>query len=506
MSVVRKIASNTVWQVAGKVVVAALGIISIKFITNYLSRTEYGEYTTIYDYTALFAIIADFGLFTIALREMAHDEKSIEKIIGNVLSIRTTLAVFALGLGALAAYLIPAYSGSNIPFGVIIVSIATIITLAAGTISSVLQLHLKMHWASIALSAGKFITVGYIIAVILYIFPNDPHRGFNHLLLAWIVGGIVTILITYIATAKFVKIAPRFDFQFWKEVLIKALPYGAALVLGTIYFRMGTIVLSFFKMKDAVGFWGVPMRFLEILQIIPHYFMNSVLPILTLTIKTDFGRSSRIIKYSLCAMAAMGLPIFVGGFIVAYPLTAAVSSPQFLTHYSGAELILGSDVVLKILLAALIFTSLHVVLTYALVAMGKQIELLWINAVAVIINIVLNLILAPRFGAVGAAVVAAITEMIMFILLAIRLRRYIKGIWDPAFLAKTAVSAIFMGAVLFSATTYFEKLLLPIGLLVLIPLGAVAFLAAMFATKAVSKEMIAMFRKTERSAVANEIQ
>lgn len=496
MSIARKIFSNTVWQIAGKVVVAVLGIISIKFITNYLSRSEYGEYTTIYDYTALFAIIADFGLFTIALREMAHDEKNTEKIIGNVLSIRTTLAVFALGLGVLSAYLIPAYSGSNIPFGVIIVSIATIITLTAGTISSILQLHLKMHWASIALSAGKFITVGYIMTVILYIFPNNPERGFNHLLFAWILGGIMTILITYIATIKFVKISPQFDFKFWKEVLIKALPYGAALVLGTIYFRMGTIVLSLFKMKDAVGFWGVPVRFLEILQIIPHYFMNSVLPILTLTIKTDFSRSPRIIKYSLCAMAAMSLPIFVGGFIVAYPLTAAVSSPQFLTHYNGAELILGSDVVLKILLGALIFTSLHVVLTYALVAMGRQIELLWINAVAVIINVTLNLILAPRFGAVGAAVVTAITEMIMFILLFIRLRHYIKGIWDPVFLTKIAISAIFMGAVLFSATAYFEKLLLPVGLLILIPLGAAAFLASMFAIKAISKEMIALLIKT----------
>ena len=131
--------------------------------------------------------------------------------------------------------------------------------------------------------------------------------------------------------------------------------------------------------------------------------------------------------------------------------------------------------------------------------MGKQIELLWINAVAVVINVVLNLILAPRFGATGAAITAATTEMIMFILLTIRLRHYIKGIWDGAFLAKTAISSIFMGTVLFTATTYFEKLLLPVGLLILIPLGAVAFATSMFATKAISKEMIALFKKTEPS-------
>lgn len=501
VSLARKIFSNTAWQIFGKAVTAVLGIVSIKFITNYLSPGSYGEYTTIYDYTALFAIVADFGLFTIAVREMAHegDKNAVEKIVGNVLSIRTALAVCSLGLGILTAFVIPAYRDSHIPFGVLIVSAATILTLIAGTMSSVLQFYLRMKWASIALTAGKVVTVAYILITIIWLFPGNPDTGFPHLLLAWILGGMVTIAITYIASRKFVSIAFQFDFAFWKKVFVKALPYGLALVLGTVYFRMGTIVLSLFKLKDQVGYYGVPMRFLEILQIIPHYFMNSVLPVLTMSLKNSDGseRSVRIVRYSINALAALALPIFIGGYLLAWPITAAVSNPEFLSHRVGDGIVWGSDLALKILLLAISFTYLHVVFSYTLVAMGKQMELLAANGIVAIINVALNFLLAPRFGFVGASVSAVAAEGIMFIILFLKIRRQMRYIWDFSFLIKTLFSAAIMGTVLYLAADYFNERLFSKSLFVLIPLGGVVFISIMLFTKAITREMLALFRKTD---------
>lgn len=499
MTLARKIFSNTAWQIFGKAVTAILGIVSIKFITNYLSRSTYGEYTTIYDYTALFAIVADFGLFTIAVREMAHsnEKKMIEKIVGNVLSIRTVLAVIALGLGILVAFLIPAYRESHIPFGVAIVSAATIVTLIAGTMSSVLQFHLRMHWASFALAFGKFITVIYIVITILYLFPNNPDAGFPHLLFAWIVGMLVTIFIVYAASSRLIRISYQFDFSFWKEVLVKALPYGLALVLGTIYFRMGTITLSLFKMKEQAGYYGVPLRFLEILQIVPHYFMNSVLPILTLSLRGGIERAPKIIRYSLNSLAALAFPIFVGGYTLAWPITAAVSSPDFLTKRLPTGFQWGSDLALKILLVAMCFTFLHVVLTYTLVAMGRQVELLWINALVVIVNVALNFTFTPKFGFIGTAVSAVVAEVVMFAALFISVRKRIRGIWDFSFLIKTVFSSLVMGGVLWSIAEPLNRLFFTKSLLILIPLGALVFFVMMIATKALTKDMLLLLRKTE---------
>lgn len=500
----RKIFSNTAWQVLGKAVTAILGIISIKFATNYLSRPLYGEYTTIYDYTALFAIAADFGLFTIAVREMAHgnSKQASEKIVGNILSLRIVFALFSLGAGALIAALIPAYKESYIPIGVIVVAAATLLTLIAGTMSSVLQYNLKMHWAAIGLMIGKIITVGYILLSILVLFPKNPAQGFFHLQFAWIIGSLFALFFTYSAAAKLIKIRLRFDFLFWKDVLARALPYGLALVLGTIYFRMGTLMLSLFNLKEQVGYYGVPLRFLEILQIIPHYFMGSVLPVLTLSLKTSGQRAAKITRYALNALAAAGMPVLAGGVLLAWPITAAVSSPDFLSRRTGDSLIFGSDLALKILLAGMIFTYLHVGLSYAFVAMGRQMEILKVNFAAAALNVFLNYLLAPRYGFIGAAATAAITEACVFAVLAARMRKYLRGIWDVSFLSKTVFSALAMAAAIYAAQDFFNKTLYSFSLFVLIPLGAIVFFACMYASKAVTKEMLAALRRKEPSGGA----
>lgn len=504
MSLARKIATNTLWQIVGKIVTAVLGIISIKYITNYLSPTSYGQYTTIYDYTALFAIIADFGLFTIAVREMAHIEKSegkegIERILGSILSIRTLLAIISLGIGAIIAFLIPAYQGTAIPHGVIIVSVATVITLMAGTTSSILQFHLRMHWASIALSVGKLITVLYILMVILWAFPNDPIRGFPHLLIAWIVGGLCTMLITYSAAAQYNRIAFYFDPVFWKKVMKKALPYGFALMLGTMYFRMGTIVMSLYGMQTQIGYFGVPMRFLEILQIIPHYFMNSVLPELTRSLELHQQRAEKIVRYSINALATLALPIFVGGYLLSWEITAAVSSPEFLTQRIGETITYGSDIGLKILLGAVAFTFLHVVFTYTLVAKGMQKQVLKANAIGMTINTILNFSLAPRYGFIGASISAVLTEAVMFITLAILMYRYsdVRHIWDRAFLLKILAAATTMGAALILIDDPLSNLLYTKSLFILIPVGILVFGAVLYAMGGVNKEFLKLFMRKE---------
>ncbi len=503
MSLARKIASNTLWQIIGKLVTAVLGVISIKYITNYLSPSLYGQYTTVYDYTALFAIVADFGLFTIAVREMARVEAGagkagIEKILGNVLSIRTVLAVLSLGVGWMVATTIPAYQQTVIPTGVFIVAIATVLTLVAGTMSSILQYQLRMVWASVALSVGKVITVAYILAIILVVYPNDPDTGFNHLLVSWIIGGIFTLIITFIAARKHNAISFHFDLAFWKKLLPEALPYGTALMLGTMYFRMGTIVMSVYGMHVQVGFYGVPMRLLEILQIIPHYFMNSVLPELTRAVTNNTERAAKIIRYSLNALALLGIPTFAGGNALSWELTAAVSSPEFLTRrLEDGSLEYGSDLGMKILLAATAFTFLHVVFTYVLVAKGMQKQVLKANAIGLAINVLLNLALSPRYGFIGASIAAVSTEVVMFITLNVLAYRYarIKNIWDVPFIVKVIASSVIMHLALIFALPLVAPSLHTVSLFVLIPFGVIIFGTSLSLMGGINKELVRNFIK-----------
>jgi len=100
----KKIYTNTIAQIGSKVLTALISIVMIKVITNYLSVDGYGLYTKIYNYLSIFAVIADLGLYTITVRELtkyADDKNMVEKISGNVLSLRTFsgIGIIFLSLG-----------------------------------------------------------------------------------------------------------------------------------------------------------------------------------------------------------------------------------------------------------------------------------------------------------------------------------------------------------------------------------------------------------------------
>ena len=100
----KKIYTNTLAQIAGKVMTGLISIFLIKIVADYLDTSGYGMYSKIYNYLSSFAVLADLGLYTISVREMSqvHDNpEKLEKISGNILSLRTIsgLMIMCLALG-----------------------------------------------------------------------------------------------------------------------------------------------------------------------------------------------------------------------------------------------------------------------------------------------------------------------------------------------------------------------------------------------------------------------
>ena len=78
--VARKILFNTLSQFLGKAIIGVFGIITVKILTAYLGKAGYGFYKSIFEFMAFFGIIADFGLYTIGVREMSKTPENESKI------------------------------------------------------------------------------------------------------------------------------------------------------------------------------------------------------------------------------------------------------------------------------------------------------------------------------------------------------------------------------------------------------------------------------------------
>lgn len=511
MSIARKILENTFIQVLGKVITAGLSIVVLKIISGYLGTSGYGDYTTVYQFLAFFGIAADFGIYTITVKEMSKDESKIPMILGNVLGLRTGLAILTMVGAAVVAFMIPTYANTVIPMGVLVATLATIFTLLNGTVSSVLQVHLKMQFATIGLVVGKIISVAYMAFVAYYLFASDNITGFYHLLWAGVIGNFIMFAITHYYVKRFTKISYKFDFGFWKKIFVTSLPYGVALVLNTIYFRLDVVLMTLMLPHTAtladgttecaqamcsdteVGLYGVAMRFLEMLVIIPVYFMNSVLPVMTRFIEEQSSRIKELMQYSFDFLVATGIPILVGSFVLAVPIIHFISDAEFV---SGNTYMFGSDMAVRILMPAMIFSFISTLFGFTLVVLNKQVKLMIINASCVLLNLVGNLIVIPHWGFRGAAATSVVSALFILIFTGLIVKRTLGFTLSVKTLFKIIISAIVMGVVVWAGYRWMEGVWFVWQIAVLIPLGGVVYGIMVIKTRAITPEMWKLLKKS----------
>lgn len=503
MSTARKIISNTLVQIIGKLLVTIIGLSVVKMTTSYLSLNGYGEYTAVYEFLAFFSIAADLGFFTIGVKEMSEDEDRIPMIIGNILSLRTISVIVTMVVAVIIAFLIPKYHGTRIPIGIAISSLTVFYTIMNGTITSVLQVKMKMHIASIATIVGKLVTVLFMAYIIFYGYPNDKDMGFNMLMIAGVLGTAVMHFGTNYYVKKITPLKHRFDLHIWKEIIRKSLPYGIALILSTIYFRMNSILISLLRNQQELGIYGVASKMLEQFTIIPLYFMNSVLPVLTKSIAQGGEQYKKIIRYSFDFLVSMSVPMVVGGYLLAYPIVFIISTPEFLSRTS--EGFYGSDIALKILIFALLFQFINILFAFILIAINKQAKLLYINGICVLLNITINLFLIPRYGFIGAGITYVFSELFILIAAASMARHYLEFSISFKNVFKIIFSAAIMGVVVHFLQPITYKVIQNWNVFVLAIIGGIIYVAMLFVTRVIDKNMLSLLRKGESSPHMEEV-
>ena len=73
---------------------ALLSAVSAKFVAMALSQELAGHYNSVYSYLQIFAILADFGLYAVSVREVSA-AKDKAKVLGALMTIRLCIATMA---------------------------------------------------------------------------------------------------------------------------------------------------------------------------------------------------------------------------------------------------------------------------------------------------------------------------------------------------------------------------------------------------------------------------
>lgn len=469
-SATRKIALNTGVQVAGKIVVTLVAAVSVVILTRYLGATDYGKFNLAIAYLSLFSIFADVGLFTIVVREISKTPEKTEEILGNVMTLRLVLALVVILLGILISLFLP--YPPDVQLAIVIVGASILFGLVNSSMVTVFQARLRMDYSVISDTAGRVVA---FLAVVVIAWLN---LGFYAIVSTAAIGAFATLVITYYFARKLVRIRFLWDYQVHKKLLLTAVPLGLAVAINQIYFRADIFLLSLFRPYSEVGVYALAGKLLEILISFAGFFQNSVFPLISKYVADADQRLEGTIQTSFDVLLAAGVPIAVGGILLASPIIRLAGGSQFAQ----------SVPLFQVLVLTVIFAFVTGLFSYGLIAKDRIRSLLWLNLGFLVFNVALNLVFIPVYGAMAAAVITSLSEFLILLTISWLFHRWFGFSPSLRRVPKILLAAGIMAALLW--------LLHGLPVILLVPIGGVSYLVALYFAKGIDPTILSKLRKS----------
>ena len=399
MSPTRSIATSTLWQVASQLVMALLSTISVKFVAIGLSQELAGAYNSAYGYLQLFAILADFGLYAVSVREVSS-AKNPEKVLGALIVLRAIIMTFSLSVAVIIAWVVPSWQGGPLPIGISIAALVPFFTLLAGVLRTVFQVRYTMHYVFIVEVAQRLMTTA-LMAVVIFLgirLSTDVHV-YQYFLWVGSAGALLLFILSVFLVRRIMHISLCFEATLLRQLFTKAMPYGVAFLCIALYRQFDLTMIALLRDDYALqnASYGFASRIAEMTYMIPTFLLNSTLPVLAL--HHDQGKdTTSLLGKTLLAILLLGTISSLFSFFWARPIMQLLTTSAYLATPGHP----GADTALHYLSASMFLNGLVLFSFYTLLTKHAWKTLVSRMIVAVVFSIACNLFLIPRLGFLGA--------------------------------------------------------------------------------------------------------
>lgn len=402
MSLTRKIAHNTIYQVTGKAIGTVIGIVVISLLTSYLGAEGFGQYTTILAFVQLFSIISDFGLYVVMIRKISEPGVDSEKIISNIFTLRLISGVILLGLAPIVSLFFP-YPWA-IKVGILIASFSFLFVTLNQLLYGVFQQKLHTEKTAIAEVAGKILL---LLATITVITLN---LGILSVIWTIVIGNFTIFFVSFLFLRRIYRIRLTYNKEIWKNVLKLAFPIAISISLNLIYFKADTIILSLYHSQTDVGIYGAPYKILEVLITFPALFVGLVLPILSKSyLSQKMDEFKQFFQKAWDFLLIVSVPLIFGTLPLADGVMRFIIRQRFEEFTESPNL-------LRILMIAVASIFCGTLLGYLVVTINKQKQMVWGYLAVAVTSLVGYLIFIPRFSYYGAAWMTVYSELAILVI------------------------------------------------------------------------------------------
>jgi len=448
-----------------RLVSMVISVATVSLTARTLDPDGFGVWTAVSAYVAIFGVLTDLGLTTVAMQKMSAEPEREAEWLGALAGMRLLLA---LGTAIVCAACVPIFLDTG--HGAAWVLTLTIFSSGGSALMAVFNSRLR---AGLALSFGVVQSVLWLGVCIAFSLTGATVMAFA---IAYVVVLAIICTLQLRATTRYARIAWRAGRRLWRPLMRVAVPLGVASVLITIYYQIDSVLLLNLSTEEETGVYGAAYRFLAPLLFLPAAVMSSFFPVLSAVHEHDPARVRRLVQRAAELMTVISLPILAGTIALSDQIVHALYGDEFART---AE-------VLPVLMIAFVSICFGSLAGFLAPLLNLHWRLALYSGVGAAANVGLNVWLIPRYGALGAAWVTVVTEVLTMTLMlgtalvALRLR-----VQPWRILATVLVAVAMTGAM---------ELATPLGLFPAAIVGGLLYAGGLFALRVIRLDELRALR------------
>lgn len=375
---------------AGETLSRVVGFAAAIVLARRLGPAGYGVIALAQAVTLYCAYVADMGVHTLGVRDVAARPAEVDVRVPSLVAGRLVVAVLlaiVVGVAGLAA--LPQPEGA-----VLAVYALTLLFVALNTRWALLGLE-RPAPVALARLAGE----GLLLVLVLAFVRETGHLARTPLF--QVAGdGLAALALLLVLRRAGQRLRLVVDRGLVRETFGRAWPLVLHSLLGLVIYNSDLVVLRAVRESAAVGLYSAAYALVSFLANLGVAYGLALLPPFTREREGLGAGVSPLYNHAVVAAAALALPAAAGTTFIARDIITLVFGHGYATAATA----------LVVLIWSVPLGFVRTVAQTALIARGRQDLVLRTTSAAAVANVALNVVVIPLFGMVGAAAVTVATE------------------------------------------------------------------------------------------------
>ncbi len=425
----RVILGNTGWLFADRIIRMGAGLVVGVWVARYLGTEQYGLFNYALAFISLFTPVFTLGLDDVVIRHLVRESSNKEEILGSTFGLKLIGGIVSVLLALGSIFLLE--PNKTLTIWLVTILAITGIFRSADTVDLWFQSQVQSKYSVIAKNIGY--TLSILLKVVL-ILTKAPLLAFAWVTLVEIVIGAIALITIYqiksnqlqnnqiksnqlqnnriqsyqvqsnksksnrIQSDRVKELSSlwnwRWNFTTAKNLLKESFPLIFSGFAILIFMKIDQIMLGQMRSNSEVGIYSAAVRISELWYFIPSTIVSSVAPTIYAAKEKSEHHYYKRIRQLLRLLTYISLAISI-------PMTFLSKNIVLMMFGSGyAE----AGSILAVHIWASLFVFMGVATLPWFVTEGLNHVSLGKTVVGAILNIILNFLLIPEYGGIGAAI------------------------------------------------------------------------------------------------------